>query len=153
MIAAPRRRRLGPVALLLLVAVGGVVLWRSRASEASVARAPFGIGDAIDARRRVPDSVRVRVEVLNATRTRGLARRATSYLRERGFDVVSAGNAPEQLDSSRVVVHTGMREWGDLAAELLGGGAVELRPDTSRYLDLTVILGASWRPPPDPLHP
>ncbi|HEX5831075.1 MAG TPA: LytR C-terminal domain-containing protein [Gemmatimonadaceae bacterium] len=153
MIPARRHRRLGLVVLLLLAAVGGVLLWRSRASEASVAGAPFAFGGALDARRRVPDSVRVRVEVLNATRTRGLARRATSYLRERGFDVVSAGNAPEQLDSSRVVVHAGTREWGDLAAELLGGGAVEIRPDTSRYLDLTVILGASWRPPPDPLHP
>ena len=33
---------------------------------------------------------RVRVQVLNATKTRGLARRAMLYLRDQGFDVVEA---------------------------------------------------------------
>src|SRR6185503_7191863 len=35
-----------------------------------------------------PDGVRVRVQVINATNIRGLARRATQVLRDRGFDVV-----------------------------------------------------------------
>jgi hypothetical protein len=30
---------------------------------------------------------------------------------------------------------------------------VETRPDSSRYLDVTVILGADWRPPPLPFYP
>jgi hypothetical protein len=27
------------------------------------------------------------------------------------------------------------------------------KPDSSRYLDVTVILGADWRPPVLPFHP
>ncbi|HEX8241906.1 MAG TPA: LytR C-terminal domain-containing protein, partial [Longimicrobium sp.] len=40
-----------------------------------------------------PPAGRVRVQVLNATPTHGLARRATDVLRDRGFDVVETGNA------------------------------------------------------------
>ena len=35
----------------------------------------------------------------------------------------------------------------------LGGAPVEARADSSRYVDVTVLLGASWRPPAEPLHP
>ena len=38
----------------------------------------------------------IKVEVLNGTRTKGMARRATMYLRERGFDVVGAGTEPRR---------------------------------------------------------
>jgi hypothetical protein len=27
------------------------------------------------------------------------------------------------------------------------------RPDSSRYLDVTVLIGADWRPPSLPFHP
>ena len=40
---------------------------------------------------RAPEGVRIRVQVLTATKTRGLARRATMLLRDRGFDVVETG--------------------------------------------------------------
>lgn len=62
-------------------------------------------------KRVVPASDRVRVEVLNGTSTRGLARRATAAMRDAGFDVVSSGNATERPDSSLVIVRTG-REAG-----------------------------------------
>ncbi|HEX2721963.1 MAG TPA: LytR C-terminal domain-containing protein, partial [Gemmatimonadaceae bacterium] len=44
----------------------------------------------------VPPGVRIKVEVLNATGVRGLARKATMFLRDRGFDVVAVGTAREQ---------------------------------------------------------
>jgi hypothetical protein len=103
--------------------------------------------------RIVPDTLRIRVEVLNATTTRGLARRATFHLRDLGFDVVGSGNSAERQDSSVVIVRTGRRDWGELAAKALGGARIEERPDTSRYLDLTILLGAAWRPPPEAFHP
>ena len=102
---------------------------------------------------RAPDGVRIRVEVLNATRTRGLARRATRQLRDRGFDVVGTGNADARRDSTVVLDRSGHPEWAQLVADALGGAAVESRPDSSRYLDVTVLLGASWTPAPEPLHP
>jgi hypothetical protein len=30
---------------------------------------------------------------------------------------------------------------------------VESRPDSSRYLDVTVLIGSSWRPPAEPFYP
>lgn len=102
---------------------------------------------------RAPSGVRIKVEVANATRTRGLARRATRVLRDLGYDVVDIGTAPEQRDSTLVLDRSGHPEWARLVAAALGGARVESRPDSSRYLDITVLLGAAWTPPPDPFDP
>ena len=102
---------------------------------------------------RAPEGVRIRVQVLNSTTTRGLARRATMLLRDRGFDVVESGTAPEQLDSTLVLDRSRHPEWANRVAAVLGGARVDARPDTSRYLDVTVLLGRSWRPPTQPFYP
>lgn len=104
-------------------------------------------------RRIVPDSVRIRVEVLNATTVRGLARSATFHLRDLGFDVVGSGNSAERHDSTVVIVRSGRMDWGELAARGLDGARIEARPDSSRHLDLTILLGTGWRPPPEAFHP
>jgi hypothetical protein len=101
----------------------------------------------------VPDDVRIKVEVLNATGQRGLARRATFALRDAGFDVVRFSNDPESRDSTLVLSRSGHDDWAALVARALGGARVESRPDTSRYLDVTVLLGAGWRPPTKPFRP
>ena len=146
----PRRLR-GWLVLAVLVIGAGLALWSRATDEAK------GTGASVDATapiaRVVPESLRIRVEVLNGAGTRGLARRATRAMREAGFDVVASGNAPERTDSSIVLVRSGQAAWGELAAQALNGARVELRPDTSRYLDLTIIIGARWRPPPEAFHP
>jgi LytR cell envelope-related transcriptional attenuator len=96
---------------------------------------------------------RIRVEVLNATPIRGLARRATRVLRDQGFDVVDMATANEQLDTTVVVDRSGHPEWANKVAAALGGARMMMRPDTSHYLDVTVLLGRSWRPPPQPFNP
>lgn len=93
------------------------------------------------------------MQVLNATRTRGLARRATRYLRRRGFDVVETGTVREQRDSTLVLDRSGHPQWAGLVGVALGGARVEARPDSTRYLDVTVLLGASWRPATEALDP
>jgi hypothetical protein len=103
--------------------------------------------------RVVPESVRIRVEVMNAAGTRGLARRATAVFRDAGFDVVGSGNWSERLDSNLVLIRSGDTTWAAVAARVLGGARVASRPDSSRYLDLTIVLGAAWRPPPEPFDP
>jgi LytR cell envelope-related transcriptional attenuator len=102
---------------------------------------------------QAPSGVRVRIEVLNATTTRGLARRATFFLRDRGFDVVYSGTTTPTRDSTLVLSRSGHDDWARLVAESLGGARVESRPDSSRYLDVTVLLGGSWRPPTDTFYP
>ena len=44
-------------------------------------------------------------------------------------------------------------EWAARVASAMGGAKVLERPDTSRYLDVTVLIGADWRPPVQPFHP
>ena len=106
-------------------------------------------------RDRAPSNVRIRVEVLNATTTRGLARRATELLRDRGFDVVEVGttSARERGDSTFVLDRSGHPDWARRVANAMGSARVISRPDSSRYLDVTVLVGAAWRPPTQPFHP
>lgn len=150
-LAAARPRRLqkkGRWILLALVIGGGAALWNAAPWRATTP--PLGGGRV---ERVVPESLRIRVEVLNAAGVRGLARQATFHLRDLGFDVVASGNATERLDSSLVLVRSGRLDWGELAAAALGAARVESRPDSLRYVDLTILLGTSWRPPPQTFHP
>lgn len=144
--ARPRAlRRLGVAGIAVLL-VGGVLLaraWRSDGTATARAAAP----DVADSTQRI------KVEVLNATDVRGLARRATLHLRDRGFDVLYMGTATTQLDSTVVLDRTGDLERARRVADALGGARVESRPDSSRYLDVTVMLGRSWRAPSEPFYP
>jgi hypothetical protein len=99
-----------------------------------------------------PAGVRIQVEVLNASKVKGAARRATFLLRARGYDVVSTGNASTLQDETVVLDRSHHPDWSALIAKAINGTASE-RPDTSAYLDATVILGAKWTPPPMPFHP
>lgn len=140
------RRRIGLVLVAVLVVIAiGVVAVRARWTE--------GAGGLPGRSVRAPADTRIRVEVLNATKTRGLARRATAYLRDRGFDVVATGTSSEALDSTLVLDRSNHPEWAALVARSLGNARVETRPDSSRYLDVTVLLGTSWRPPAEPFYP
>ncbi|MEP6733446.1 MAG: LytR C-terminal domain-containing protein [bacterium] len=103
---------------------------------------------------RAPAGVRVRVQVINTTRTRGLARRATHLLRDQGFDVVEMTTAGPLRDTTLVLDRSGHPAWAVTVAKILGPAArTEARPDSSRYLDITVLLGSTWRAPAEPLDP
>ena len=149
------RRRLVAAALavgaVLAIAIGlATFASRSEPGAPVSMRLPLVTRDV-----RAPEGVRVRVEVLNATSTRGLARRAMRQLRDAGFDVVDMGTAPASArrDTTLVLSRSGHDEWAALVAEALGGARVEARPDSSRYLEVTVLLGTTYRPPAETLYP
>lgn len=105
---------------------------------------------------QAPADTRIRVEVRNASRTAGLAHDATLHLRERGFDVVEYGNvrSPRDLrDTTLVIDRSGHPDWARLVAAAMGGAPVVARRDSSRYLDVTVLVGGDWRAPADAFHP
>jgi hypothetical protein len=90
---------------------------------------------------------RVRVEVLNAGGVPGVAATARDLLRDRGFDVVHYGNAPSfGAESSTVLARTGSSESALAVAGVLGVGDVRAEPDSSRFADVTVLLGSGWDP-------
>lgn len=101
---------------------------------------------------RAPRDKRIIVEVLNATTKRGLARAVMLYLRDRGFDVVYIGNSSEKLDSTLVLNRSGSQELSALVGSAMRA-QVESRPDSSRYVDVTVLVGNDWTPPPLPFNP
>lgn len=137
--------------ILLALVVAGVAVWAWPRVTGRITGQRREFGERPE--RVVPESLRIRVEVLNATNVRGLARLGTFHLRDLGFDVVSSGNSAEKLDSTLIFVRSGRADWAELAARALGGARIASRPDSSRYLDLTILLGASWRPPPEAFHP
>lgn len=149
------RRALLAVVAALLVLGGAALAWRSagRSPRAVAAVADGGRGADVEGS-RAPAGLRVRVEVLNASRERGLARRATMHLRDLGYDVVGSGNAGgEPRDTSLVLLRVGEAAWGERLGRAMGGAPVETRPDSSRHVDATVLVGAGWRPPPGPFRP
>jgi hypothetical protein len=86
-----------------------------------------------------------RVEVLNAAGQPGWARAGTLVLRQKGFDVVSFGNARAfDRDSSVVLARTPDRGVADAVAAALGIDLVRVEPDSTLFVDATVVLGLDW---------
>ena len=149
-------RRWGRIILALLILAGaGYGSWRLfkryRSASGPVTALPADPSVA-PADARAPAGVRIKVEVLNTTTTKGLARRATLFLRDRGFDVVGTGTTRPPRDSTLVLDRSGHPEWARLVAKALNA-RMESRPDSSRFLDVTVLLGGNWRPLPLPFYP
>ena len=136
--------------LTIIVALGARAVVRSRRpTSAAAASAPA----SAPAGPRAPDSVRIRVQILNATTTRGLARRATMVLRDRGFDVVETGTIKGPVDTTIVLDLSGHPEWAERVARVFAPARVKTRRDSSRYLDIAVLLGTTWRPPAETFYP
>jgi hypothetical protein len=74
------------------------------------------------------------------------------YLRDRGFDVVDIGNAGRQQDSTVALDRSHHPAWAQLVAKAMHG-RMESRPDTSRYVDVTLLVGQDWSPPAEPFYP
>jgi hypothetical protein len=128
-----RKILVGGVAVLLVV-VGGGLLVRPESEQQTGAAAV------------APPSGRVTVEVLNATQRQGAARTATRVLRSQRLDVVFLGNADSLVDSTLVVARRGDAERARYVAAALGQGVVVVETDTFRRVDVSVILGADFKP-------
>lgn len=146
-----RARWLATGAVVVIVGVAWAIIF-TRPHAAAPVRAT-ALGRLVTKDVAAPPNTRVRVEIINATKTRGLARRATRLLRDRGFDVVTFTTSTTLQDSTVVLDRTNHLDWARLVGQALGGAQVVARPDTSRYVDVTVVLGTSWRAPPQPFSP
>jgi hypothetical protein len=90
---------------------------------------------------------KVRVQVLNAGGRSGMAREATAYLRDLGFDVVEFGNAQSfGRDSTLVIDRSGRSDAALTVARALRAPLVDTDIDPNLYLDVTVLLGEDWEP-------
>lgn len=131
-------RRLGTLATFLVMLVAGALL----ASGIFQFYAP---AEPIVVETPSVDLGRVRVEVRNAGGRSGMARRATDYLRDLGFDVVYFGNAGQFDQKETVIVdRVGRLDKARAVADVLGVTTVTSEADSTLYLDVTVYLGSDW---------
>jgi hypothetical protein len=137
---------------LILAGAGAAAGARRRHPASPSASTTPGVTDAPKTL-RIPDSLRIRVQVLNGTKTHGLARRATMLLRDRGLDVVDIGTIDDTRDTTLVLDLSGHPEWAKRVAQIIGPARIEARTDSSRYLDIAVVLGSTWHPPAGPFRP
>jgi hypothetical protein len=148
----PRRVRRWLAVGVTLMVVGATIGWY-RSSDAT--EPPAAVQAALsDTLARAPSGVRVRVRVLNTTKTRGLAKRASSVLRDFGYDVVDYDSESGSVSAkTRILSHTGHDAWAQRLRRALGVGGVEVRPDSLRYVDFTVLIGRDWKPPAQAFRP
>jgi hypothetical protein len=146
----PRRGRkepLWPFLLVIGMVLGGLAIGRLVPNELGTDE---GLGVASDtgamedADLPSPED-RTRVEVLNGSGVPGMAAEATELLRASGLDVVYFGNATSfDLDSSVVLDRTERDGAAEVVTRTLGILPVRVEPDTTRLVDLTVVLGLDW---------
>jgi hypothetical protein len=148
-----KRRAARAVILVLVIAIvaGGATVWsaRHRPAAPTTGRSVAVLRPEI----APPAGARVRVQVLNGTRTRGLARRATMLLRDHGFDVLETGTDVTARDTTIVYDLSGHADWAASVARLFVPARIVVRPDSSRYLDVSVSIGSTWRAPAQPFYP
>jgi hypothetical protein len=137
------------VVLVIAIVAGGATIWTARHRAPAAARPVVVLRPEI----APPPGTRVRVQVLNGTKTRGLARRATMLLRDHGFDVLETGTDVTARDTTIVYDLSGHADWAANVARLFDPARVISRRDTSRYLDVTVSIGSTWRAPAQPFYP
>ena len=146
-------KRLAAFALTLAVIVLTGAAWVVHALRTTTTTSTLAAVLSPQELPRAPEGVRVRVQVLNTTGKHGLARRATRLLRDQGFDVVDMGNASPTLDTTLVLDRTGHPEWAAAVAKVIKPASSRTQRDSSRYLDVTVLLGRAWSAPPQPFDP
>lgn len=143
-VAGRKLQTIGLVATLaaVVVLVGSLAFGLDGTGTAvPVVAAEEGTGEVPE-----PAADRIRVEVLNASDRSGLAKQATRFLRDRGFDVVSFGNAGSRAGSaSEVIDRVGKPDAAEDVAEALGIAKTSAQADSTLAVDATVILGADWR--------
>ncbi len=116
---------------------GAWVLLRGDGGKGPAATAPLLGGDHIV------------VEVLNGSGRRGLARTATRALRRAGFDVVYFGTVSDSIRTTQVLARRGDSLAAARVARALGAGQAGVKSDTLLRVDVTVLLGADYHPPPE----
>jgi hypothetical protein len=134
------------VTVVVLAAGASALLVTGRDGGATSAPSVVPAAQPGDSAVRAPAGARIRVRVLNASTRSGLARRASLYLRDLGYDVVDWGTDPVPRPATLIEDH-GHPDWATRIARALGGADVVPRRDSLRQLDLTVRLGRDWRAP------
>lgn len=139
--------------LLAVVSMAAALLWFRRPVR-SPGAAPSSTAARVVSEPAwpIPDGRETAVaEVLNGTGRTGLARMATRLLRSHGIDVITYGNGDSSA-RTLILVRRGNQRRARLVRSALGVGEIREEPDSTRRVDVTVLLGTDFAPEL-PLHP
>ena len=146
-----RRRRnepVWPIFILLAFVAAGLGLGNLMTGDRQVSEQATSPQTSVPPQPVLPTPEdRIRVEVLNGAGVPGIAARATEHLRDRGFDVVYFGNESAFGRSTSLVVDRTARSGAlDSVSRALRIDAKEVDRDSTRLVDVTVLLGSDWTP-------
>jgi hypothetical protein len=90
---------------------------------------------------------RLRIEVLNGTDISGLAKEASEFLRDKGFDVVRYGNTSKKVEKTVVIDRTDPESKNArLVRDVLKQGTITYEPHSVQLLEVTVVMGKDFEP-------
>jgi hypothetical protein len=136
------RLEIAGAALALLICIAFVASFAF-----GIGRAPRAADPALEPPLHVVDApvTAGRIEVLNGSGRSGMARAVTGRLRTAGYDVVFFGNAPATAgDSTVVIARVADDAVARAVADHLGVSRILSEPDSSLFLEATVVLGKDW---------
>lgn len=98
-------------------------------------------------KRRTVSDVYIQINIVNATGIQGLAKKATNYFRDRGFDVVEISTSDSLERNSYVIDHLSDTISARNVAYALGlsDSAVRHDYDSNLYLRASVVLGKNYQ--------
>ncbi len=96
----------------------------------------------------VPLEGQVTVNVWNASGKKGTAYEITMFLRKSGFDVSEWGTYAAEQISTRVIDRKGQIKSAQAVAAVLGVQSVHSEPNPNALVDVEVVIGRDYQPPP-----
>lgn len=138
-----RRGILEVGAIALFAALVGTFLMSTIARHTgSGAQGGFGLDQNSSESVPAIDRSRIRVEVRNGSGASGAAGKVTTFLRDEGFDVVDYGNADRfDYERTHIIDRVGSSTAAREVATLLPGVPIEASPDSTLFLDVTIVIG------------
>ncbi len=92
------------------------------------------------------DPSSIRVEVLNATGERHLARIVSMELRRKGFDVIHFGNADDTLDYTIIFDRKSPeKKYAKILARSIGCKRIRFEPDPQKLCEVSIIIGKDYK--------
>ncbi|MDA3792220.1 MAG: LCP family protein [Elusimicrobia bacterium] len=85
-------------------------------------------------------------EVWNASGKKGYARQLTDYLRKRNVDVVRFGNYGVYKRYTQIISRNGALNPAREVAKIIGCRNIKTELDTSRMVDVNVVIGKDFKP-------
>ncbi len=113
---------------------------------------PAPIESRVESEEVLPDPGKIRIQILNGCGAPGIANRLRTVLRDRGFDVLTVGNAKAQNYKRSALIARSDPPFGELAAKAVAKSLgiseeqISVKKDPALVdTDVTLVIGADYQ--------